>query len=69
MSTIQIQINGEARQVSGPQPLSELLAQLPDLPANFAVAVNENFVPRPAYPDTTIEAGDQLELLVPMQGG
>ena len=69
MSSIQIQINGEPHELSGPQTLSELLSQLPDLPENFAIAINENFVPRPAYTSTAINAGDRLELLVPMQGG
>ena len=69
MSSIEIQFNGERRTVNGPQPLSDLLAQLSELPDNYAVAVNETFVPRPAYASTTINAGDQIELLVPMQGG
>ena len=67
--SMQIQVNGESTELSGPMNLSEVLAQMSDLPQNYAVAVNSDFVPRSAYDSTRIEAGDQLELLVPMQGG
>ena len=40
-----------------------------NLPESYAIAVNTAFVPRSAYADTTIDEGDQVELLVPMQGG
>ncbi len=66
---MQITINGETLELQQPQPLSELLAGRADLPDNFAIAVNEVFVPRSAYGATRLEDGDQVELLVPMQGG
>ena len=34
-----------------------------------AVAVNETFVPRESHDDYTVKAGDQIELLSPMEGG
>ncbi|GAA6153009.1 sulfur carrier protein ThiS [Pseudoteredinibacter isoporae] len=39
------------------------------LPRQFAVAVNAQFVPRSQYPNIILQEGDDLELLVPMQGG
>ena len=66
---MEIRFNGEATRVDSAMPLSELLAQMEDLPQNFAVAVNEAFVPREAYADTQLNEGDDVELLVPMQGG
>ncbi|MEM9255557.1 MAG: sulfur carrier protein ThiS [Pseudomonadota bacterium] len=66
---MQIHINGEATRLSQALALNELLQQLPDLPENYAIAVNATFVPRSAYTDTRIQDGDQVELLVPMQGG
>ena len=66
---MEIHINGELTELARPIALSELLTQLPDLPENFAIAVIEAFVPRSAYPETRLTDGDQVELLVPMQGG
>jgi len=66
---MEIRFNGEATMIDRAMPLSELLARMEDLPQNFAVAVNEAFVPREAYADTPLNEGDEVELLVPMQGG
>lgn len=35
----------------------------------YALAVNEQFVPRARYDSLIVNAGDKIELLVPMQGG
>jgi sulfur carrier protein len=64
-----IRFNGELTEIDGALTLEQLLAQMPDLPENFAVALNENFVPRGAYGGTMVTAGDEVELVVPMQGG
>lgn len=63
-----IVFNGESKQVSA-RTLAELLAELETGTERCAVAVNEAFVPRCDYHITTLESGDQIELLVPMQGG
>ena len=36
---------------------------------NFAVAVNQNFIPKSHYANTQLCVGDKLEILTPMQGG
>jgi sulfur carrier protein len=36
---------------------------------DFAVAVNHNFIPKEKYTATKLKHQDQIELLVPMQGG
>lgn len=64
-----IRFNGELTELQETLTLDQLLAQMPDLPENYAVALNENFVPRAAYADTVVTAGDEVELVVPMQGG
>ncbi|GAA5315303.1 MAG: hypothetical protein AseanaTS_05080 [Candidatus Pelagadaptatus aseana] len=66
---ITIQLNGEAKQISEAQPLDQVLNELTGLPENFAIAVNEDFVPRSQYQAIEITEGDHIELLVPMQGG
>ncbi len=35
----------------------------------FAVAVNLQFVPRTHYAHTTLQAGDQVEVISPITGG
>lgn len=62
-------LNGEARQADSPQSLQALLDAQADLPENFAIAINQQFVPRGNYDDKQIIDGDQIELVVPMQGG
>ncbi len=36
---------------------------------NFAVAVNMQFVPRSIYSETYLKEQDQVEIVLPMQGG
>ena len=35
----------------------------------FALALNENFVPKSQYANTTIHENDRIEIVAPMQGG
>ena len=35
----------------------------------FAVAINQQFIPRSRYDVTTLKKGDDVEILAPMQGG
>jgi sulfur carrier protein len=66
---ITIQLNGDNQHISASQSLTQTLAELRELPENFAIAVNEDFVPRGEYDNLQINEGDRIELLVPMQGG
>lgn len=49
--------------------LQALLEQLGYQPNQFAVAVNETFVPRGQYRETVLQDGDCIEIVAPMQGG
>lgn len=35
----------------------------------FALALNENFVPKSQYADTLLNENDHIEIVAPMQGG
>jgi sulfur carrier protein len=35
----------------------------------FAVVLNSKLVPRAYYPHTPLEANDEIDIIVPMQGG
>jgi len=65
---IQVICNGEARELPGGRTLAELLPTLTSA-CEFAVAVNEEFVPKSAYGVVRLAAGDRIELVVPMEGG
>jgi sulfur carrier protein len=65
---MRVQLNGEARDVDA-QTLAEALVELGYGEATVATAVNGNFVPAAQRTETTLAAGDQLEVLAPMQGG
>ncbi len=65
---IQIIFNGEPKQIE-PQTLSNFLLQLDTEHSSCAIAINESFIPKSDYESTQLIEGDQLEILVPMQGG
>ena len=49
--------------------LTAFLQQLQQQANNYAVAINESFVPRSHYAELELKEGDHVEILVPMQGG
>ena len=65
---IEIILNG-IKQTSSETNLSLFLASRENEGANFAVAVNEEFIPKCNYQSVELKSGDRIELVVPMQGG
>lgn len=49
--------------------LLELLNKRTTRKQSYAVAVNDEFVPRSEYQTIVLNEGDRVELLIPMQGG
>ena len=66
---MQILLNGEIINNLAACSLTEFLQQQPQLPQQFAIARNGAFVAQANYDQTLLKDGDDLELLVPMQGG
>jgi sulfur carrier protein len=64
-------VNGRPAQVEDGQTVAGLLAALGHPPGGpgIAVARNGEVVPRSAWPSTTLDAGDHLEVLGASQGG
>jgi sulfur carrier protein len=61
-------VNGEALPLPDPSTLAELLRALaPSAP--FAVARNEEFIPRLHYEQCAIAEGDRIEIVHPTVGG
>jgi sulfur carrier protein len=66
-----IVVNGESREVAEGLGLTDLLRlmELPPEQRGIAVARNGDVVLRASWPDTTLVAGDRLEILHAVQGG
>jgi len=66
---ITVWLNNEQKQLEDSTCLTEALSRWQPPGEGFAIAINEEFVPRANYAATQLRDGDQIELLVPMQGG
>ena len=64
-----ITLNGKERRVRGGLSLSELIAELDLRDRLVVVERNGQIVARPAYANTSIEAGDVLEIVHFVGGG
>jgi sulfur carrier protein len=64
-------VNGQPAQVEAGQTVAGLLAALGHAPGGpgIAVARNGEVVPRSAWPTTTLDDDDRLEVLGASQGG
>jgi len=67
---MQIEFNGESVDTQEPLSLFQLLAQfqLQDR-KGIAVAVDNNVVPRAAWPETPLENGKKITVFTAAQGG
>lgn len=65
---MRIELNGRAIE-TGATTLAELMQEQQIDPRTVATALNGEFVPRSRYASQRLEAGNQLEILSPMQGG
>jgi sulfur carrier protein len=66
-----IHVNGQAREVTPPVRLREVL-DLPDgaaTPRGIAVAVNGQVIPRSQHADTELTEGAKVEIVTAVQGG
>lgn len=68
-SFLTILINGEAQAVAPGSSLAAVLAPLLETGKRLAVERNGAIVPRSAYAQTVLQAGDQLEIVTAVGGG
>ena len=66
--SISITYNGKQTSLNNSQ-LLEALRELNIKNEQFALAINETFVPKSEYSTITLKHNDALEILTPMQGG
>ncbi|WP_426363453.1 sulfur carrier protein ThiS [Streptomyces sp. E-08] len=64
-----VSVNGEARELSGPLSLDALVATLTTARSGVAAALNETVVPRGEWTTTLLGDGDRVEVLTAVQGG
>lgn len=67
-ATITVSLNGETRELEHCS-LAAAIEQWAQQGQTFAVAVNEQFIPKGQYKSIQLQDNDRIELLVPMQGG
>lgn len=65
---MEVSINGELKDVSS-SSLSELIHELGLSNKKLAVELNKEIVPRDSYSQTTLKAGDSLEIVHFIGGG
>lgn len=63
-----IKINNKTISIEDHFNLAEVLESLGYVGSHFAVAINQEFIPRTDYAHA-LSAGDVLEIVKPMQGG
>ena len=68
-SAQQVTINGERRALPAPMSVSALLASLGMDPKQVAVERNRQLVRRAQFPEVTVQAGDELEIVTFFGGG
>jgi sulfur carrier protein len=66
---MQIEVNGEPREVDEGTTVSALLRQLELTQPHVAVELNLEVVPRAQHAETTLRAGDRLEVVTLVGGG
>lgn len=66
---IHISVNGETTQLSAPSPLTDILVKYNPNGAPVAIAVNNEFVAKGHYADTTLRDGDTIDIVSPVGGG
>lgn len=61
-------INGEQREVNSVS-VDALLGELDYEGIHFAIALNYDVVPKSRWAETSLKAGDEIEIITPRQGG
>lgn len=68
VKTSMVRINGEDREIDG-MNLKDYLEQSGYNLLRIAVEINEEIVPRAVYMETTLKAGDKVEIVSFVGGG
>lgn len=67
--TIQIELNGEGRELAKGATLPDLVGMLQLTGQALAVAVNRQVIPRQKWPECVLKDGDRVEIVRAIGGG
>jgi thiamine biosynthesis protein ThiS len=67
--TIEIIVNGEARETPVGARVTDLVKQLDLAPERLAIELNLSILPRSKWADTELRSGDRLEIVHFVGGG
>ena len=65
---MRVTVNGEPREIAS-RSVEALLSELEYEGTHFAIAVNYDVLPRSRWAQTPLQAGDEIEIITPRQGG
>jgi thiamine biosynthesis protein ThiS len=66
---IEISINGASHRIAPETTVPELIEQLGLTPGRLAIELNLSLLPRAAWAETKLQAGDKLEIVHFVGGG
>ena len=66
---IEVFINGQPQQLTKNSSVEDAINQWQNQSIQFAVALNQQFVPKSSRASQQLENGDHLEIVTPIQGG
>jgi sulfur carrier protein len=65
---MRVTVNGERREIAS-RSVEALLSELEYEGTHFAIALNYDVLPRSRWSQTQLQAGDEIEIITPRQGG
>ena len=65
---MRVTVNGEQREIAS-RSVEALLGELEYEGTHFAIAVNYDVLPKSQWSQTQLQAGDEIEIITPRQGG
>jgi len=65
---MRVMVNGEQREIAS-RSVEALLGELEYEGTHFAIAVNYDVLPKSRWSQTHLQAGDEIEIITPRQGG
>jgi sulfur carrier protein len=65
---MRVTVNGEQREIEAAR-VDALLSELEYEGTHFAIALNYDVLPRSRWAETQLQAGDEIEIITPRQGG
>lgn len=68
-NTQAIEFNGEPKAVTDGMTVSQLITREQVTGKRFLVVVNETFVPKSAWENTQVQAGDKVDIMTAITGG